>query len=122
MSILTEIYGGNDDWPHNNVKMWKSKKNGGRWRWMLYDTDQSYNIWGRTEDSPSYDKLAKCLAEKGKNGDTWSNVLLRNMVKNTAFRNEFVNRFAEKTRAHLSDIFVDFCFPNFWSTQPIFLT
>ncbi|MBR5644358.1 MAG: CotH kinase family protein [Salinivirgaceae bacterium] len=94
--LVSEIYGGNDDWPHNNVKMWKSKKNGGRWRWMLYDTDQSYNIWGRNEDTPSYDKLAKCLTEKGKNGDTWSNVMLRNMVKNTTFRNEFVNRFADR--------------------------
>ncbi|MBO7433624.1 MAG: CotH kinase family protein [Salinivirgaceae bacterium] len=94
--LVTEIYGGNDDWPHNNVKMWKSKKNGGRWRWFLYDTDQSYNIWDRDEDKVSYDKLAKCLTEKGKNGDTWSNVLLSNMVKNTTFRNEFVNRFADR--------------------------
>ncbi|MBO7595136.1 MAG: CotH kinase family protein, partial [Salinivirgaceae bacterium] len=94
--LVSEIYGGNDDWPHNNVKMWKSKKNGGRWRWMLYDTDQSYNIWDRDEDKATYDKLAKCLTEKGKNGDTWSNVLLRNLVKNTTFRNELANRFADR--------------------------
>ena len=94
--LVSEIYGGNDDWPHNNVKMWKSKKNGGRWRWMLYDTDQSYNIWDRDEDKVTYDKLAKCLTETGKNGDTWSNVLLRNLVKNTTFRNELANRFADR--------------------------
>ena len=94
--LVSEIYGGNDDWPHNNVKMWKSKKNGGRWRWMLYDTDQSYNIWDRDVDKVTYDKLAKCLSEKGKNGDTWSNVLLRNLVKNTTFRNELANRFADR--------------------------
>ena len=95
--LVSEIYGGNDDWPHNNVKMWKSKKNGGRWRWMLYDTDQSYDInWGRAEDKATYDKLEKCLTEKGKNGDTWSNVMLRNMVKNTTFRNELANRFADR--------------------------
>lgn len=94
--LVTEIYGGNDDWPHNNVKMWKSQKNGGRWRWFLYDTDQSYHIWDRTEDRPEYDKLATCLAEKGKNGDTWSNVMLINMVKNTTFLNELVNRFADR--------------------------
>ncbi|MBO7496713.1 MAG: CotH kinase family protein [Salinivirgaceae bacterium] len=94
--LVTEIYGGNDDWPHNNVKLWKSKKNGGRWRWMLYDTDQSYDIWERDEDLPTYDKLEKCLSELGKNGDTWSNVLLRNLVKNTTFRNELSNRFADR--------------------------
>ena len=94
--LVSEIYGGNDDWPHNNVKMWKSKKNSGRWRWMLYDTDQSYNIWDRDVDKVTYDKLAKCLSEKGKNGDTWSNVLLRNLVKNSTFRNEFANRFADR--------------------------
>ena len=94
--LVSEIYGGNDDWPHNNVKMWKSKKNGGHWRWMLYDTDQSYHIWDREEDNVAYNKLEKCLTEKGKNGDTWSNVMLRNMVKNTTFRNELVNRFADR--------------------------
>lgn len=94
--LVSEIYGGNDDWPHNNVKMWKSKKNGGRWRWMLYDTDQSYDIWGRDVDLVTYDKLEKCLTETGKNGDTWSNVLLRNLVKNTTFRNELANRFADR--------------------------
>ena len=40
--------------------------------------------------------MAKCLTEKGKNGDTWSNVLLRNLVKNTTFRNELANRFADR--------------------------
>jgi hypothetical protein len=76
--------------------MWKSKKNGGRWRWMLYDTDQSYHIWGRDEDLPGYDKLGTCLAETDRNGYTWSNFMLINMVKNATFRNELVNRFADR--------------------------
>ena len=94
--LVSEIYGGNDDWPHNNVKMWKSKKNGGRWRWMLYDTDQSYNIWNRDEDKVNYDKLETCLAKIDRNGKEWPNFMFINMVKNTTFRNELVNRFADR--------------------------
>lgn len=95
--MVSEIYGGNDDWPHNNVKVWKSKKNDGRWRWFLYDTDQSYNIWNRNEDRPEYDKLGACLVEKdGKNGKTWPNFLFRNLIKNKQFCDALANRFADR--------------------------
>ena len=91
--MVSEIYGSNNDWPHNNVKIWKSKKRGGRWRWFLYDTDQCYSIWG---DQSGDDKLGDCLKEKDTHGNTWANVLFRNLTKNERFRNALANRFADR--------------------------
>ncbi|MBO7496714.1 MAG: CotH kinase family protein [Salinivirgaceae bacterium] len=91
--MVSEIYGSNNDWPHNNIKIWKSKKRGGRWRWFLYDTDQSYSIWG---DQSGDDKLGTCLEEKDTHGNTWANVLFRNLTKSEKFRNALANRFADR--------------------------
>ncbi len=91
--MVSEIYGSNNDWPHNNVKIWKSKKAGGRWRWFLYDTDQCYSIWG---DQSGDDKLGTCLKERDTHGNTWANVLFRNLAKNVNFQYALANRFADR--------------------------
>lgn len=48
----TEIYIGNQDWPGNNTELWRTRTNDGtkygdtKWRYMLYDTEYSMNLWG----------------------------------------------------------------------------
>lgn len=48
----TEVYIGNNDWPHNNTQLWRTRINDGtkygdtKWRYMLYDTEYSMNLWG----------------------------------------------------------------------------
>ena len=32
----------NRDWPGNNVKLWRDSREGGKWRWILYDTDFAF--------------------------------------------------------------------------------
>lgn len=91
--MVSEIFASNNDWPHNNVKMWKSKKAGGRWRWFLFDTDQCYSIW---RDQSGDDKLQTCLEEKDTHGNTWANKLFRNLAKNKQFQNDIANRFADR--------------------------
>ncbi len=91
--MVSEIYASNNDWPHNNVKIWKSTKRGSRWRWFLYDTDQCYSIW---RDQSGDDKLGTCLEERDTHGNTWANVLFRNLTKNEKFRNALANRFADR--------------------------
>ncbi|MBR4621361.1 MAG: CotH kinase family protein [Salinivirgaceae bacterium] len=92
--MVSEIYAANSDWPHNNVKTWKSKKNGGRWRWCLYDMDQSYSIWNR--DQSGDDRLGACLDNNDFGGRAWANVLFINLTKNEDFRNSLANRFADR--------------------------
>lgn len=39
-SLIAEMYSGNNDWPHNNVSMWRPNAEGGKWRWILKDMDK----------------------------------------------------------------------------------
>jgi len=40
---ITEIYCDNVFWADENVRMWRERKPGGRWRWILQD----YRLWLR---------------------------------------------------------------------------
>lgn len=42
--FLAEIYSANRDWPGGNIKAWKPRE-GGRWRWILYDTDFGLSLY-----------------------------------------------------------------------------
>ena len=42
---LAQIYYANTDWPGNNIKIWRSRNQDGKWRWILYDTDFGFGIW-----------------------------------------------------------------------------
>ena len=42
---VMETFVGNIDWPANNNKFWRSRNEGGKWRWIIYDTDTGYGLW-----------------------------------------------------------------------------
>lgn len=91
--FLSEIYLRNTDWPHNNIKAWK-KKDGGKWRWILYDTDFGYNLWS---NDYTHNTLTWALGEQsGTNPATnpWSTILLKRLVLNETFRKRFIDKFA----------------------------
>ena len=58
--LIAEIYAGNDDWPDNNIYIWRMKTDqyepnapigqDGRWRWMLFDLDFGFGLKGGAED------------------------------------------------------------------------
>jgi hypothetical protein len=37
--LLIELYFANKDWPHNNVRIWKSSQLDNKWRWLIFDND-----------------------------------------------------------------------------------
>lgn len=94
--MMAEIYTGNTDWPHNNVKMWR-KKDGGVWRWILSDTDFGMNLYNSMETSNT---LTVALGESASKPD-WATVVLRRLILNDNFRNAFIDRYA----IHLSTTF-----------------
>ena len=54
--FMAEIYYNNTDWPGGNIKCWKKKgndaqKTDGKWRWILYDTDFGYSLYGANYNS-----------------------------------------------------------------------
>lgn len=101
----SEIYFGNADWPHNNIRFWRLRTptfqpdapygQDGRWRWLLFDVDLGYgHAWsgGVSENS-----LAYAMAPGGRLGTEphWSTLLFRRLLLNTEFRNLFINTMAD---------------------------
>ena len=110
---VAQIYLDNTDWPGNNIKFWNSPET--KWRWILYDTDFSFGrSWKAT---PSYDNdtLSFALSANGTGwpNPPWSTLLVRKLLENTAFKNKFINYFADESnsrfkadsvRQHIEDI------------------
>jgi hypothetical protein len=94
-----QIYVGNTDWPGNNIRYWRKRVpftpdapygHDGRWRWLVYDMDFSYGLY----QNPywMHDTLGGALnPELG-----WRTYLLRNLIQNPGFRNDFINTFADR--------------------------
>ena len=97
-----QIYFDNTDWPGNNIKFWRPRVEGGRWRWILYDTDFGFGIWNG--NNYLNNTLAFALTDNGPSwpNPPWSTFMLRTLVTNRTFLEDFVNRFA----THLNTIYV----------------
>lgn len=87
--MVTELYCNNSDWPGNNCKFWRPRVNGGRWRWILYDTDFGFGRYSNTgyED----DNLGTCLEKS-----SGPALFFGRLVANESFVCDLVNRFADR--------------------------
>jgi hypothetical protein len=92
----TEIYYGNYDWPQNNVIMWRKavnynpngqKEHDGRWRWAMYDMDNT------TGTGPIFVPFFDYLEFKTRNEEYTE--VLHNLLKNETFKNQFIVRNAD---------------------------
>ena len=88
-----EIYYANIDWPANNVRCWRPKREGGRFQWLLYDTDLGFGLTG------TYDHNTLEFATDPNSPD-WQNapyatLLLRSLLDNDDFREMFIVRFCD---------------------------
>ncbi len=101
---IVEIFSGNIDWPQNNVKLWREQKPGARWRWLFFDLDYAFGLFENThQNRVDQDSVKRCTTteEVGYPRDDESTFLIRRLLGNTAFRDEFIQRFA----AHLNITF-----------------
>jgi len=92
---IFEQYIGNTDWPGNNIKAWREKTNG-RFRWIVYDTDFGFGIYGDPQFQPSFNMLDFSLGQGWYKN--WANEekaveLFSNLMKNETFRQKFLNKF-----------------------------
>ena len=89
---LAQIYWVNTDWPHGNFEVWK-KKESGKWRWILYDTD--FGFWLTTSYTDNFfNRLERENA-------IWHTRLYHRLILNNVFRNKFLHKFC----IHLSSTF-----------------
>ena len=91
----TEIFVGNTDWCNNNVKFWRPKALGGKWKWILWDTEYglgTYKTFPVGEPSFDFVNFAFTHGGWGSGDHTW---LLRNLSENQGFKQKFISRFLD---------------------------
>lgn len=100
----------NTDWICNNVKLWRNRNNG-RFRWIVYDTDFGFGLYGLF--APNYttyttNMILFCMGEGSvvnwSNGTAtvshykfdeeskWKTVLFASLMQNDEFKNKFLTK------------------------------
>ena len=90
---VAEIYIDNTDWPGNNLKYWRERTPTGKWRWIVWDTDFGFSLYS-DQEGYTYNNLWAATATNGPN-PPWSTLLLRRLLLNSQFKNDFINKFAD---------------------------
>lgn len=91
---ISSIYVAANDWPANNQIVWKEKKADTKWRWGMFDNDNSTNLNFGPYSFPDFNTLDSVLDASH---TTWpfhrnSTVFFRNLMDNTSFRDEYIQR------------------------------
>ena len=97
---VAQIYMDNRDYPGNNIKYWKVP--GGKWKWILYDTDFGFagQWWSEWDQYYAHTFNTLDFVLSG-NQTTWANpqwatLFIRKFMQNEEFRHKFINRFADE--------------------------
>ncbi len=98
---VAQIYSANGDWPGSNMKLWRERTAGSKWRWMIYDLD--FTFGGNAQGLATTNTLAQATATNGPDwpNPPWSTLMLRKLLDNPDFKNEFIQRMA----AHINTTF-----------------
>lgn len=98
--LALEIYADNSDWPQNNITVWRERSPTGRWRWALNDLDSTFNGWGFGVETNT---LHRALQQTPISNERLSAVdFVVQIPLHTAFRDRFINRFADLLNTTLS--------------------
>ena len=87
--LIVQLYFGNIDWPGSNTKYWREQKEGAKWRWILFDLDNT--CFDYTFNSLDY---ATFEGDTSWQNPSWATFLFRNLLKNENFETQFLERFA----------------------------
>ena len=94
--MLMNLYYNNQDFPGNNIVMWRKRSADGRWRFVAKDTDFGIGLYG---SSPNYNSI-KWIYDPNYDSDrAWANHyehtrLFRRMMEDEDFKREFIDRAA----------------------------
>ncbi|SHE79233.1 Fn3 associated [Marinitoga hydrogenitolerans DSM 16785] len=95
---IAEIFIFNEDWPGNNVRLWRKKGNitneyghDGKWRFMLFDTDNSLFLYDHNTIKYAIDGNPNVIFPN----PTWSTEMLKNLLENKEFKDQFINTFMD---------------------------
>ena len=85
--LIVNTYIGSRDWPHHNIKWWKDRTTtDSKWRWIMYDTDISFQL-----DNVEYLWIGDLFGSPYP--DEGSFYIFNKLIKNTNFKEKFLNRY-----------------------------
>lgn len=89
---VVQTYFDNRDWPGNNIKYWNTNSTRSMYRWILYDTDFGFGLYGN--ENYKYNTLEDASASNGPfwPNPPWSTLLFRKLLENNEFKNAFAIR------------------------------
>ena len=91
---IAEIFGANIDWPAWNIKFWKEKKEGAKWKWVLVDMDYSFGNGAKWDFNMIEYATAPTHTSSKKANMSLATVLLRKMLEFDDFEEKFIQQFA----------------------------
>lgn len=99
--LVIQLYYANKDWPGNNIKYWKLKKAGSKWRWIITDLDFGLGANAKANDSTLY-FVTKPDGNSWPN-PSWSTFLPRKVFENPIARALFI----QKMQIAINTVFTD---------------
>lgn len=87
---IAQLYIANTDWPWHNIRYWRPKEEGAKWRWIVYDNDLSFY-------DPSINSIEKNLNYTGKKHEELEKLsifILKKLLENEQFQKQFLQKFA----------------------------
>jgi len=85
---IAQFYFANYDWPGSNLELWKLKSENARWRYFFFDSDAAF-AWVNYDHLSEYNNSI----EEYQHSPEFALVLLKNLLKNNMFREEFYGKF-----------------------------
>lgn len=99
---VIQIFVNNRDWPGNNIKYWKANHLNSRWRWILFDTDFGFGLYNQQGYNENTMNFATTTTGPSWPNPDWSTLLLRKLLTNKKFKEQFITRFADCLNSNLS--------------------
>ena len=107
--LVANIYANNGDWPGNNAVYWRARTDAydpdapsgldGRWRWMLIDLDHAFWYFANVQRyRPEHNTIAFATQSSHNTwpNPNWATRVIREMLKNESFQNDFINRMSDQ--------------------------
>lgn len=106
---VLQQYIGNTDWVTNNIKIWR-KHDGGRFRWILYDTDFGLSPRSSALDTCMLDFTTKPI----KTPSNTPLILMQSCMKNEDFRWRFLDQYLDRIENQFTDERIDTKIDSLW--------
>lgn len=92
--MVMNLYYNNQDFPGNNIVMWRKRSEDGRWRFVAKDTDFGLGLYG---SNANYNTIKWIYDPNYDSNRNWANQyehtrLFRRMMEDEDFKREFIDR------------------------------